>query len=326
MNLAKSTSVSNFTSLHKVQIIKDIFITSQPDALSIYLSEMTFAPGQQFHNIEITDGTYSITDDDEGHGTIFKIKANFRHPKVREDAETFLQSFRGKLVRLVLTDKNGNNRLTPAGKLSIKENVPDMPNYNGYVIQFDALAELVPYIIMDEYPPDVPTEPTLEERWLDIYNIDMYCVTFEDNGFHFAAINEKESGDPFSIKYQIDDSVFTAINTIPSTYYADAYSFKAIERYSFYNCYLFNNNIDGIVYKINIPDNFTLKEFTISLVKHEHADYIISRFHQFITSDPNFKTDLIDFYVMDPYTPSSEIQQKITELEAAGCTINIHTV
>lgn len=163
MSLQKSTSQSNLASIHKVEIMKDIFITDIPDATSFNLSEMSFANEQQFHEIEITDGTYSVKTQDEGHGGYKKIQANFRHPKVRSEAEEFLKPYEGNKVRLVITDKNGICRLTPAGKISISENVPDLPNYNGYGIQFTGVGESVPFIIMDAYP-----EPP-QSIWDQIY-------------------------------------------------------------------------------------------------------------------------------------------------------------
>jgi len=152
MKFEKPTNKSNFSSLDKVQIIKNVFLTHVPFSSNIYLSEMQFSAGKEFDEIEITDGSYSITDDDEGNGTIYNCQVNFRHPKVRPDAEDYLKTYRGKTVRLIITDKNGINRLTPPGKLTITENIPDMPNYNGYSIGLSTQGDMVPFITLDNYP------------------------------------------------------------------------------------------------------------------------------------------------------------------------------
>ncbi|MFA6400898.1 MAG: hypothetical protein WCX31_04625 [Salinivirgaceae bacterium] len=194
MNLVKSTNTQNFASLNKVQIIKDVYVTNLPFALSINLSEIEFSTGQQFNEIEITDGTYSITDDDEGHGTIYKVQANFRHPKVREDAELFLKTFRGRLVRLVLTDKNGVSRLTPSGKITIQENVSDMPNYNGYNIEFNAVGEQVPFINLDAYAiPPLSLWDTIFNDWHFTSNILAIVNKDFDLNFTLKCVEDNES-------------------------------------------------------------------------------------------------------------------------------------
>ncbi len=152
MTLAKSANKSNLSSLHKVQIIKNVYITHVPFANTIYLSEMQFSSGKQFDEIEITDGSLSISDADEGNGTIYNCQVNFRHPKVRPDADNYFSAYRGKTVRLIVTDMNGLNRLTPPGKLTITENIPDMPNYNGYSIELKTQGDVVPFITLDNYP------------------------------------------------------------------------------------------------------------------------------------------------------------------------------
>lgn len=157
MKLSKSTNSFNISSLDRILIIKEVFILDIPEGNNINLSQMRFVNQNQFDEIEITDGTQNIIDDDEGAGTIFKAEVNFRHPKVRSEAEDFISKYRGKRVRLITIDKNENARLLPAGKLMVNESNPEMINYNGYLIQFTSIGETIPYIILDEYYEEPPT-------------------------------------------------------------------------------------------------------------------------------------------------------------------------
>lgn len=154
MKLLKSTDKTNIGNIDKIYIIKDIYVLAFPESNEIMQSEIALSDEKNFEEISITDGTLEISDDNKGNGNIFNFKVNFRHPKVRVDADNFFNKYRGKLVRLIVTDKNNLSYFSPKGFLKIKQSIPAIPDYSGYTVEFTGTCETLQSVTLDtNYTP-----------------------------------------------------------------------------------------------------------------------------------------------------------------------------
>lgn len=335
IELKQSNNVDNISGLQKVQIIRESQINNIPDSNFVYLSEIDFVGENKFCPIDISEGKYKVKNKTNSSGTLFNIDIEFKHPKVRIDAENVLSKFRNNLVRLVITDNNGASRITPPGKLDIQEDIPKAGGYNGYVVKFKATNEYFQYIVLDKYAThEVSDEDIINKLWLDNASLNKLCWVGQGNmnvKFRFLAPDNTAK-----IKLRHDDVVDTIIQ--PSHYEginfeitpADKYYFASIDEFIDIGKIQFLS-LDYNIERINIPNNLILDD-DVSMMFGRNGSYdneqlehskiinadIVNQIYT-LWKNNNFKALQIRIFG----AVSDEIQAKIDELTSAGIPIKV---